>query len=109
VTPRLACVTVKKAGFVSKRQCRQVIPNDITYNSVALFEGTDPQDAGVDDAAVPVDGANGRDGAGGDGGNPAAGGGGGCCWAGRAGGDRPNLVLWAVVAWYLTRRRGTIS
>jgi hypothetical protein len=106
VTPRLACVTVKKTGYLSKRQCRQVVPGDITYNSVALWEGTDPLDAGVPDASPARDGANGRDAGAGDGGNGAAGPGGGCCDAGR---QPPPALLFALVAWFLTRRRGTTA
>lgn len=104
VTPRLACVTVKKTGYLSKTQCRQVIPSDITYNSVAMFPGTDPLDAGVSDAAAPVDGAKGLDAHPGDAGNAETGPGGGCCDAGR---DRPDVVLFVLVSWFLARRRGT--
>ena len=67
VTPRLACVTVRAAGFLTVHQCQSVESGQITYNSVAMFEGTDLPDAGVrpdappiPDAAVSIDGG-GRD------------------------------------------------
>ena len=70
-----------------------------------MFEGTDTPDAGVTDDAGTDDidaglGSGGR----GDAGNPATGGGGGCC---QAGGDRPDVWAVVLVAWFLTRRRGT--
>ena len=107
VTLRLACVTVKKSGFLTKRQCRQVDqPGELNYNSVAMFEGTDAIDAGVTDATTPdIDAATTGDG-GGDGGNGATGPGGGCCDAGRDG-TGSSVMLAVLSAWFLRRRRGT--
>jgi hypothetical protein len=105
VTPRYACVTVKKAGYLTKTQCRQVESGTITYNSVALWEGTDPPDAGVgEDAGIGHDAALASDAQTGDGGNGYVGSGGGCCDSRR---DRPDAVLVVVVAFILSRRRGT--
>ena len=112
ITPRYACITVRKSGYLTKKQCRQVPSNGQIYNSVALVSGTDgPPDAGTpdapgaqQDAATP--GGDGGGGAGGDAGNPEQGPGGGCC---DAGGDRPDLALVVVVAWFLTRRRVTLA
>jgi hypothetical protein len=109
VTQRLACVTAKKAGWLTKTQCAQVDGNGMTYNSIAMFEGTDTPDAGVyDDGGVDVpDGGMGSGGNHGDAGNPAQGPGGGCCETGRQSGRSPEWPLVVVVAWFLTRRRGT--
>lgn len=109
VTQRLACVTAKKTGYLTKTQCAQVDGNGITYNSIAMFEGTDTPDAGVtDDAGTDEIDAGMGSGGHGDAGNPAAGGGGGCC---QASGDhlsgRPDVWAVVLVAWFLTRRRGT--
>ena len=105
VTQRLACVTAKKTGYLTKTQCAQVDGNGITYNSIAMFEGTDTPDAGVyEDAGVDVpDGGMGSSNHG-DAGNHETGPGGGCCETGRS---RPEWPLMVVVAWFLTRRRGT--
>ncbi|MEO6774490.1 MAG: phosphodiester glycosidase family protein [Kofleriaceae bacterium] len=105
VTQRLACVTAKKTGYLTKTQCAQVNGDGITYNSIAMFEGKDTPDAGVGDDGgtdVPDAGTGGH----GDAGNPATGqgNGAGCCEAGRS---RPSWPLVVVVAWFLTRRRGT--
>jgi len=104
VTPRLACVTVKKTGYLTVHQCRQVESSVITYNSVALWEGTDPPDAGVgDDGGLPPDGGTLVDSQTGDGGNGFDDPRDGChC----ASGKRPDWVVLVVVAWFLTRRRG---
>jgi len=105
VTPRLACVTVKRTGYLTKTQCRQIEPGIINYNSVAMWEGTDPPDAGVgEDAGIGTDAAIAGDAQGADGGNGFDGPGGGCCDSGR---DRPDVVLFVLVAFILTRRRGT--
>jgi hypothetical protein len=105
VTPRLACVTVKKTGYLTKTQCRQVEPGTITYNSVALWEGTDPPDAGVgEDAGIASDASTASDARGNDGGTGYDGPGGGCCDGGRA---RPDAVLLVLVAFFWSRRRGT--
>ena len=105
VTPRLACVTVRKTGFLTKKQCQTVDSGIQTYNSVVLEPGTDPPpDAGVPDAALPDDAAPGDGGDGTDAGIPEIGDGGGCCGAGR---DRPSFALLVLVGWMLARRRGT--
>jgi hypothetical protein len=105
VTQRLACVTAKKAGYLTKTQCAQVDGNGITYNSIAMFEGTDTPDAGATDDAGsdPNDAGIGDHG---DAGNHETGPGSpsGCCETGR---DRPDIVLVVVVTWFLVRRRGT--
>lgn len=110
VTPRLACVTVRKAGYLTARKCATVKSGREEYNSVALVEGTDPVDAGVPDAPVPEDdaGVPGDGAHGGDAGIPGTGDGGGCCGVG-AGDHRAWSIGWlvALVAWRLGRRRGT--
>ncbi|HUS32475.1 MAG TPA: phosphodiester glycosidase family protein [Kofleriaceae bacterium] len=106
VTPRLACVTVKKTGYQTVKQCRQVVAGEITYNSVALWEGMDPPDAGVrKDAAVYPDATTAGDAQTSDGGNGYMDPGGGCCESG--GGDRGTVPLLVLVAFFLRRRRGT--
>lgn len=107
VTARLACVTVRKTGYVTKTQCKQVAPGQINYNSVALYEGVDPPDAGVgpgEDAGIGVDASAASDGGTGDGGNDFGGDGPGCCETGRS---TPNAPLVVLVALFLVRRRGT--
>jgi hypothetical protein len=107
VTPRYACVTVKKTGYLTVTQCRQVESGQLTYNSVALWEGTDPPDAGVaEDAGIGIDASTASDAQTSDGGNGFDGPGGGCCDSRR---DRPNIALVVVVAFILTRRRGTTA
>ncbi|HEX5059162.1 MAG TPA: phosphodiester glycosidase family protein [Kofleriaceae bacterium] len=107
VTPRLACVTVKKTGYLTVTQCRQVEPGQLTYNSVALWEGTDSPDAGVgEDAGIGTDASTVLDAQTSDAGNGYDGPGGGCCDSGR---DRPDVALLVVVAFILTRRRGTTA
>jgi exopolysaccharide biosynthesis protein len=108
VTLRLACVTVKMAGFLTKTQCRQVDQaGDLNYNSVAMFEGTDPPDAGVSDAPGPeIDAAVRGDAARGDAGSGLANGGGGCCDAGQ---PRSSVILALLGTWFVRRRRGTIA
>jgi hypothetical protein len=107
VTPRLACVTVKKTGYLTVTQCQQVTPGAPTYNSVAMWEGTDQPDAGVrDDDGFPPDASLASDAQTGDGGNGYDDPGGGCCDTGR---DRPNLALLVLVTWCLMRRRGTTA
>ena len=105
VTPRLACVTVRKTGFKTKKQCQTVDSGIQTYNSVVLEPGMDPPpDAGVPDAALPDDAALTDGGPGSDAGIPETGDGPGCCSAGR---DRPPIALLVLVGWMLARRRGT--
>jgi uncharacterized protein (TIGR03382 family) len=109
VTARLACVTVRKTGYVTKTQCRQVVPGQVNYNSVALYMGTDPPDAGVspgEDAGIGVDAAAVGDAQTGDGGNGFVEPGPGCC---ETGGSPPNAALLVLVAWFLVRRRGTTA
>jgi hypothetical protein len=111
VTPRLACLTVKKTGYLTKQQCAMVESNMQNFNSVVLEPGMDPPgtDAGVPDAPMPEDDASVPDGDGGlgtDGGHPEMGDGGGCCGAGR---QQPPIAILLGVAlgWMLRRRRGT--
>jgi len=106
VTPRLACVTVAKAGYKTKRQCQTVDSGIQAYNSVVLEPGTDPVvDAGVPDASETDASLGGDGGFGGrDTTNPDDGAGGGCCDAGR---DHPPIALAVLVGWMLARRRGT--
>src|SRR5262249_29921810 len=107
ITPRYACVTVKKSGYKTKKKCILDDPADQpTYNSVALEPGTDPIDAGVDDANGGGDDAStgGDGGTHGDGGatNPGMGPGGpGCCQTGQG----PPALLAGLVAIALRRRR----
>jgi exopolysaccharide biosynthesis protein len=110
ITPRLACVTVRKTGFKTKRQCQIVSSGSLSYNSVALEQGQDPTDAGVSDGSVPEDAGDGADaGIGPDGGTPETGGGGGCCATGPGGRDRSSPLLVALVGFMLLRRRGTTA
>lgn len=110
VTPRLACVTVRKSGYMSARKCATVKSGQEEYNSIALVPGQDLPDAGVPDAGTPddPDAGLGPDGAANpDAGFPGTGAGGGCCGVG---GDRSGGTAWALVvmvAWRLRRRRGT--
>src|SRR5439155_1683011 len=92
VTQRIACVTVKAAGYKTAYKCtdQQITPGQINYNSVAMYPGVDPIDAGVADAPAAPDAAMGS--AGGDAGNPGMGPGGGCCGAGR---NSPPIALGA--------------
>ncbi len=111
ITPRLACVTVRKTGFKTKRQCQVVNSGSLSYNSVALEAGQDPTDAGVSDSGIPDDGDVGGDsGVTPDGGNPEIGDGGGCCSGGPGRDLTPSpLLLVAVVGFMLQRRRGTTA
>jgi hypothetical protein len=110
VTPRLACVTAKKSGFLTAVACTQVqLPSieDPAYDSVVMWEGVDQPDAGVHDASIghPADASSsGGDARTADGGNGLMSPGGGCCGAGR---DRPDVCVVVVAAWFLVRRRGT--
>jgi hypothetical protein len=54
VAPHYTCATVSKAGYRTKTQCKQVVSNDLVYNSVALFPNSDFVDAapGAPDAAI---------------------------------------------------------
>jgi hypothetical protein len=108
VTPRLACVTVKKTNWLTKKQCAPVKSGVQAYNSVYMEMGADMPDAGVpdalDDVDPPLDDAAPRP----DGGLPEPGGGGGCCDArGAPGAGGINLFVGVLVAWRLRRRRGT--
>jgi MYXO-CTERM domain-containing protein len=110
ITPRLACVTVKKTGYLTKTQCAQVVAGEITYNSVAMWEGTDPPDAGVRmDATIYPDATKSGDAQTGDGGTGHTPPGGGCCETNVGGRDDPASVpLLVLVALFLRRRRGTL-
>ncbi len=110
VTPRLACVTVKKTGYKTKTQCQAVESGIQTYNSVALEEGEDPppSDAGVPDGPT----ATGDSGVPGDGGGGDAGIGEpdpprGCCAAGTTPSEG-TILVW-LVAFMALRRRGTTA
>jgi hypothetical protein len=105
VTPRLACVVVKKTGYLTKKQCQTVDSGIQTYNSVVLEPGTDPPaDASVPDGPRPPDATTTGDGGfSSDGGIPETGPGGGCC---DASGGTPPIVLVVLVGW-LVFRRGT--
>ena len=108
ITPRLACITVKKTGYLTKVQCRPVKSGLQTYNSVIMEQGVDQPDAGVPDAPVDVDASTDDGGTRPDGGFPDNGGGGGCCDAqGDLGGASTSLLVGALVAWRMRRRRGT--
>jgi exopolysaccharide biosynthesis protein len=105
ITPRLACVTVKKTGYLTKVKCVPIKSGVEVYNSVYMEMGVDQPDAGVPDAFVdePTDGG---DGVRPDGGFPKDPPGGGCCDArGDLGGLGP-LFVSGLVAWRLRRRRG---
>lgn len=104
ITPRLACVTVKKTGYLTKVQCKPVKSGLQTYNSVIMEQGVDPPDAGVPDAGGEDDAGTDDAGPRPDGGFPDNGGGGGCC---DTRGDRTGLFVGVLVAWRLRRRRGT--
>ncbi|HEY4244394.1 MAG TPA: phosphodiester glycosidase family protein [Kofleriaceae bacterium] len=94
LTPRLACVTVKKTGYHTKTQCQTVDSGIQTYNSVALEAGVDGPDAGVPDGPVEDASSLGDGGGGGsfgvDGGPPVHTEPGGCC---DSGGGRSNVLL----------------
>lgn len=110
ITPRLACVTVHKDGYVTKTQCHQVVAGELQYNSIAMWEGTDPPDAGVDDGGTtPPDATPPGDGGTSDGGAGLDGPGGGCCDSSTLDGDRPPALLVLLVALFLMRRRGTTA
>lgn len=111
VAPHYACVTVSRAGYRTKTQCKQVTASEPVYNSVALFPNSDFIDAGpgtpdaaVADAGPTVDASPGAaDATGGDGGggDPDP----GCTCNG---GDSP--VSWALLmllAMVFLRRRRT--
>jgi Phosphodiester glycosidase len=108
ITPRLACITIKKTGYLTKVQCKPVKSGVQTYNSVIMEMGVDMPDAGVPDAPVDVDASTDDGGTRPDGGFPGTGGGGGCCEVqGDLGGAHTGLVVGVLVAWRLRRRRGT--
>jgi exopolysaccharide biosynthesis protein len=108
ITPRLACITVKKLGYLTKVQCKPVKSGVQTYNSVIMEMGKDPPDAGVPDAGVDVDASTDDAGQRPDGGFPEVGGGGGCCDArGDLSGAWTGLLVGGFVAWRTRRRRGT--
>lgn len=109
ITPRVACVTVKKTGYLTKVQCKPVKSGLQTYNSVIMEKGMDQPDAGVPDAYVGEETDAGFDaGVRPDTGFPDPEPGGGCCdTRGDLGGGGTHLFVGAAVAWRLRRRRGT--
>lgn len=56
MTPRFACVTASKAGYIEKTQCRQVMSGVITFNSIDLApdSGCPMPDAGPTPDADPT-------------------------------------------------------
>lgn len=112
VTPRLACVTVRKDGYQTKTKCETVQSGVPNYNSVSLEPGDDPppSDAGVPADAQTLldagtsDGTPGSDAGGVDPSQP-----GGCCDA--SGNDSPvaGSILVCLVAFMTLRRRGTTA
>lgn len=52
ISPRLACVTVRLDGYLTRTACEKVPPGGPGFESVPMFEGMDPPDAGPRDAAV---------------------------------------------------------
>jgi len=109
VTPRLACVTVKKLGYLTRVKCAPVKSGVESYNSVYMEMGVDQPDAGVpDDGGTDGDDGGPDGGPRPDGGFPNDGGGGGCCDArGDLGGLPAVCFLGVVVAWRIRRRPGT--
>jgi hypothetical protein len=108
VTPRLACVTVKKTNYLTKKSCQLVKSGIQTYNSVYMEMGMDMPDAGVPDALPDDDAGMTEPPMRPDGGFSETGGGGGCCDTRDApGAGGINLFVGALVAWRLRRRRGT--
>ena len=55
MTPRWACITASKAGYVTKTQCRQVMAGVVTFNSMAMApeSGCPMADAGPRPDAAP--------------------------------------------------------
>ncbi|MBX3160581.1 MAG: phosphodiester glycosidase family protein [Deltaproteobacteria bacterium] len=109
VTPRLACVTAKKAGFQSKHQCQVVESGSLSYNSVALVEGEDPPGGigpCVCDASPPDHGGNhGNDAGRQDDVPPPA----GCCGAGGGGGAFGGSAVLSAICLVWVRRRRVIQ
>lgn len=111
ISPRLACVTVRLDGFLTRVACDKVPPGQTQFESVPMFEGVDPPDAGPKDAGAPDDAGSGLDGGlRPDGGQPGTGPGGGCCSIDPGGHPRPGLpILVTLVGFMLLRRRGTTA
>lgn len=108
ITPRLACITVKKNLYLTKVQCKPVKSGVQTYNSVIMEMGADPPDAGVPDAGEDVDASMDDAGVRPDGGFPNTGGSGGCCDArGDLGGAATSMLVGGLAAWMTRRRRVT--
>jgi hypothetical protein len=110
VTQRLACVTAKLSGYISVHQCAQMMGSGTTYNSIQMFKGTNPLDAGVTDAGTGDDDVDGGvlSSGGDDAGNAETGPGrGGCCDAGGRSHLPAGMLVIVLVTWFLTRRRGT--
>jgi hypothetical protein len=110
VTQRLACVTAKLSGYLTVRQCAQMMGSGTTYNSIQMFKGTDTLDAGIRDGGMGNDDVDAGIGSGGgdDAGNAETGPGrGGCCDAGGRSHLPADVLVIVLVTWFLTRRRGT--
>jgi hypothetical protein len=112
LVPRYVCATASATGYCPQTRCVYVSSGAMNYDSMGLDPTPaggcpkPPPDAGVDAFVVPPDSPPLHDARGGDGPNGLTGPGGGCCGAGR---DRPDVLVWALVAWFLGRRRGTRS
>lgn len=109
VDPRWACVTATRADLDPVHQCRQVVPSEITFNSIIMHPAGTGPDAGVIDAGAIDAAAGDPDAGGGDGGPTGDGGGpgaaesmGGCC---STGGDPTTGLVGAVVFALVSRRR----
>lgn len=112
ITPRFVCATASATGFCPLTRCVYVSSGAMNYDSMGLAPRpaggcpAPPADASIDAFVIPADGEAVGDGGGRDAGHGLTGGGGGCCGAGTG---RPDLLVWALVAWFLVRRRGTTA
>ena len=114
VEPRWACVTATRADLDPVHQCRQVVPGEITYNSLIMHPAGTGPDAGVIDAGTldapegdPDAGTTAGDGGGDGGGTGAAGAEGGCCSTG--GDPATNLGGLALFAIGWARKRASVA
>lgn len=115
LTPRLACVTASKPGYVTKTQCRQVQPSVVTFNSIGLapVTGCPTPDAGPlpdagpepDATATPDAGSDPDAGPTPDGGGDVAPEGGCGCTSGGAGAPAAALVVCALLLAVAPRER----
>jgi hypothetical protein len=104
VTPRYLCVTASKTGYQPKTKCKQQ-QGDPTYNSIDLQPTTAPTPEPLPPLAAPEACADGGVDAGTGSEDPP-----GCCSTGDRAPRLPSiayLMLVALVALMLTRRRGT--